>query len=35
VGPDAIKRWITFLRNHRHAIAAMDFFVVPAATRIA
>src|SRR5438552_1277640 len=27
--PDAIKRWLTFLRNHRDAIAAMDFFVVP------
>jgi hypothetical protein len=22
-------RWITFLRNHRELIAAMDFFVVP------
>ena len=27
--PEAIKRWLTFLRNHRGAIAAMDFFVVP------
>jgi putative transposase len=24
--PDAVKRWLTFLRNHREAIAAMDFF---------
>jgi putative transposase len=23
------QRWITFLRNQKHAIAAMDFFVVP------
>jgi hypothetical protein len=30
--PDAIKRWLTFLQNHREAISAMDFFVVPAAT---
>jgi transposase InsO family protein len=30
--PDAIKRWLTFLRNHREAIAAMDFFVVPSVT---
>jgi transposase InsO family protein len=30
--PDAIKRWLTFLRNHRTAIAAMDFFVVPTVT---
>jgi putative transposase len=27
--PDAVHRWLTFLRNHRDAIAAMDFFVVP------
>ena len=26
------KRWLTFLRNHREAIAAMDFFTVPTAT---
>jgi len=26
---DAIQRWLTFLHNHRGAIAAMDFFVVP------
>jgi hypothetical protein len=31
-GPDAIKRWLTFLRNHRDTIAAMDFFVVPTVT---
>lgn len=30
--PDAIKRWLTFLLNHRGAIAAMDFFVVPTVT---
>jgi transposase InsO family protein len=29
--PDPVRRqnWRTFLRNHRDAIAAMDFFVVP------
>jgi putative transposase len=27
--PDRARRWITFLRNHREAIAAMDFFAVP------
>ena len=27
--PDAIKRWTIFLRNHRHCLAGMDFFVVP------
>jgi len=27
-----IKRWLTFLRNHREAIAAMDFFTVPTIT---
>jgi putative transposase len=26
------KRWLTFLRNHREAIAAMDFFTVPTIT---
>jgi hypothetical protein len=26
--PDLAKRWLTFLRNHREAIAAMDFFTV-------
>src|SRR4029077_8257050 len=25
-------RWLTFLRNHREAIAAMDFFTVPTLT---
>src|SRR5262250_371061 len=30
--PDPAKRWLTFLRNHREAIAAMDFFTVPALT---
>lgn len=27
--PHKIKRWVTFLRNHKDAIAAMDFFTVP------
>jgi transposase InsO family protein len=27
--PGSQQRWITFLRNHRDVIAAMDFFVVP------
>jgi len=26
---DQLKRWIAFLRNHKDAIAAMDFFTVP------
>jgi hypothetical protein len=26
------KRWLAFLRNHREAIAAMDFFSVPTIT---
>src|SRR6516162_10221531 len=26
--PDPAQRWLTFLRNHREAIAAMDFFTV-------
>ncbi len=30
--PDAVQRWLVFLRNHRDAIAAMDFFVVPTVT---
>ncbi len=30
--PDRVKRWLTFLRNHREAIAAMDFFTVPTIT---
>jgi transposase InsO family protein len=28
-GPEPAKRWMAFLRNHREAIAAMDFFTVP------
>jgi transposase InsO family protein len=31
-GPDAVQRWLVFLRNHRDAIAAMDFFTVPTVT---
>ena len=27
-----MKRWLTLLRNHREAIAAMDFFTVPTLT---
>ena len=27
-----MKQWLTFLRNHREAIAAMDFFTVPTLT---
>ena len=30
--PDPSTRWLTFLRNHREAIAAMDFFTVPKLT---
>jgi transposase InsO family protein len=30
--PGALERWLTFLRNHRGSIAAMDFFTVPTAT---
>ena len=30
--PDPVNRWLTFLRNHREAIAAMDFFTVPTLT---
>jgi hypothetical protein len=30
--PDVLKRWIAFLRNHKDAIAGMDFFTVPTAT---
>jgi putative transposase len=30
--PDDANRWPTFLRNHREAIAAMDFFTVPTLT---
>jgi putative transposase len=30
--PDRVKRWLAFLRNHREAISAMDFFTVPTIT---
>ena len=30
--PGRAKRWLTFLQNHREAIAAMDFFTVPTIT---
>src|SRR6202035_4663931 len=30
--PRPAKRWLAFLRNHREAIAAMDFFTVPTLT---
>jgi putative transposase len=30
--PKPAKRWLAFLRNHREAIAAMDFFTVPTIT---
>src|ERR1700758_2295702 len=30
--PDVSRHWLTFLRNHREAIAAMDFFTVPTVT---
>jgi putative transposase len=29
---DPTQRWLTFLRNHREAIAAIDFFTVPTIT---
>ena len=29
---DSGQRWLTFLKNHREAIAAMDFFTVHTAT---
>ncbi|HEY6385290.1 MAG TPA: integrase core domain-containing protein [Candidatus Acidoferrum sp.] len=31
-GLDQAKHWLAFLRNHREAIAAMDFFTVPTIT---
>ena len=31
-GTGAIREWVTFLRNHREGLAAMDFFTVPTAT---
>ena len=30
--PEPAKRWLIFLRNHREAIAAMDFFTIPTVT---
>ena len=30
--PEPAKRWLAFLRNHREAIAATDFFTVPTIT---
>jgi transposase InsO family protein len=30
--PEPAKHWLAFLRNHREAIAAMDFFTVPTIT---
>ena len=27
--PEKVQTWMTFLRNHKDAIAAMDFFTVP------
>lgn len=30
--PDKVKRWMTFLRNHRDFITACDFFTVPTLT---
>ena len=30
--PEPAKRWLAFLRNHREAIAAMDFFTIPTMT---
>jgi hypothetical protein len=30
--PEPAKRWLTFRRNHREAVAAMDFFTVPTLT---
>ena len=30
--PDPARHWLVFLRNHRDAIAAMDFFTVPTLT---
>jgi putative transposase len=30
--PEGANRWLTFLRNHRETIAAMDFFTVPTLT---
>ena len=30
--PALARHWVTFLRNHREAIAAMDFFAMPTLT---
>jgi putative transposase len=30
--PESAQRWLTFLRNHREGIAAMEFFSVPTMT---
>src|ERR1035437_1708034 len=30
--PEPAQRWLTFLRNHREALAAMDFFAAPTIT---
>jgi hypothetical protein len=30
--PEPAQRWLAFLRNHREAIAAMDFFTAPTIT---
>jgi len=30
--PEPARRWLAFLRNHREAIAAMDFFTMPTIT---
>jgi hypothetical protein len=30
--PELAKRWLTFLRNHREGVAAMDFFTVSTIT---
>jgi len=30
--PELARRWLTFLRNHREVIMAMDFFTVPTVT---
>ena|ERR1700730_2043407 len=30
--PESARRWLSFLRNHREAIAAMDFSTVPTVT---
>ncbi len=29
---DGVQRWLSFLRNHKECIAAMDFFTVPTAS---